>query len=166
MKSILLFSILSLFSFLKINAQNNIQAGKMSFWSSIEKDSVLIKIKAPTKGWLAVGFNSQNQIVGSDLKMFCVKNNQIEAEDQFVKGVQSHPEDKHLEGMNNIRLIKGTEAFGETSIAFKIPLISNDPVDFQHSLDQEFWLILAYSVEDDFTHHSIMRKHFQIKWGK
>jgi DOMON domain len=164
MKSMLIFYLLSLLIFLKLDAQNNIQAGKMTFESTIENDSILIKIKAPTKGWLAVGFNNKNGIVGSDLKMFRVRNSQLESEDQLVKGAQNHPNDRSLGGMNNIKLIDGFENAEGTSITFKIPLRSNDRFDFSHELNKDLWLILAYSIEDDFEHHSIMRQHFQIKW--
>jgi DOMON domain len=164
MKSKLIYCVLSLLIFLKLNAQTNIQAGKMIFESIVEDNSILIKIKVPTKGWLAVGFNTKNGIVGSDLKMFSVKNGVLESEDQFVKGVQNHPTDVSLGGMNNIKLLEGMENEDGTSITFKIPLCSDDRFDFSHSLNQNLWLILAYSVEDDFGHHSIMRQHFQIRW--
>ena len=166
MKSLIVFCVLLLFPFLKINAQNEIQSDEMSFWSTIENDSILIKIKAPTKGWLAVGFNDKNEIVGSDLKMFRVKNNRLEAEDQFVKGFQNHPSDSEVGGIQNIKLLSGEETSEATNLVFKIPLNSNDPFDYLHQPGESFWLILAYSVSDDFDHHSIMRKHSQITWSR
>ena len=36
---------------------------------------------------------------------------------------------------------------------------SKDSNDFVHELGKEAWLILAYSVDDDFGHHSRVRKH-------
>ena len=132
---------------------------------AIENNSILIKIKAPTKGWLAVGFNDKNEIVGSDLKMFRVKNDQLDCEDQFVIGIQSHPNDEGLQGKKNIKLLKGQETNEGTSVIFKIPMTSNDLFDFSHEIDQNFWLILVYSASDDFSHHSVIREHFQIKWS-
>ena len=164
MKIPMVFCFIILLSFSALEAQNDIQAGKMHFWSTVENDSILIKINAPTQGWLAVGFNQNNQIIGSDLKMFCVRAGKVIMEDQFVKGIQNHLEDINIGGTNNLKLIYGFENSNGTSIAFKIPLASGDSYDYFHEIGQELWLILAYSVEDDFEHHSIMRKHFQIKW--
>ncbi len=138
----------------------------MSFEYVVENDSVWVEIKALTYGWLAVGFNDKNEIVGSDLKMFCVKDGHLEAEDQFVRGFQLHPADSKIGGTNNIRRLKGWESEEGTRITFKIPLVSKDEYDYSHQLGANFWLILAYSIDDDFEHHSIMRKHFLTKWNK
>ena len=165
MKPVIISFILCLFYSAGLKAQH-IDTGEMDFSYTIERDSILIEIKAPTKGWLAIGFNDENEIVGSDLKMIRIRNNRLEAEDQFVRGFQDHPADSYLGGFENIRLIGGTENAKGTALTLKIPFQSNDRFDFQHELGKSFWLILAYSVEDDFDHHSIMRKHFQIKWKK
>ena len=166
MKKLIYLTIITLLGFLNLKSQNDIHAGEMNFQNTIANDSILIEISAPTTGWLAVGFNIENKIVGSDLKMFKVNNGQIEAEDQFVKGIQDHPGDASIGGENNIKLLSGIEDAKGTRIKFKIPLHSNDRFDYSHKMKVDFWLILAYSESDDFEHHSIMRKHFQINWSE
>ena len=149
--------------FFAATAQNVIQAGKMVFEYQMENDSLAINIKAPTKGWLGVGFNAKNDIVGSDLLQFSVRNKKAICSDQFVVGFQDHPEDAVLGGSSNISLLDAQEKNGWTSISFKIPLYSGDRFDFQHQSGKDCWLILAYSLDDDFNHHSVMRKHVKLR---
>lgn len=129
-----------------------------------EGDSITLQITAPANGWLAVGFNTENNIIGSDLLQFAVNNGKIQAEDQLVTGPQVHPTDLSLGGQHNIHLLDFAEIPGQTAVRFRIPARSGDPMDFKHALNQPFWLITAYSVSDDFQHHSIQRKHLPFTW--
>ncbi len=145
-------------------AQQNIQAGKMTCTAQVLQDSIDIHLTAPTSGWLAVGFNKRNNIVQSDLIQLRVRDKKVEVQDQFVTGVGQHPEDTSLGGDNNVAIQSGWEEAGETSIHFRIPLRSEDHYDFQHQRNRKFWIILAYSLHDDFQHHSTMRQHYEIQW--
>ena len=147
-----------------VPAQNSIEIGAMEMDWQWEEDSIWVQLTAPTDGWLAIGFNSKNDIVGADLLMFSVQNKQLITSDQYVTGAGVHPEDQALGGQNNIRLISGNEQGNKTLVRFKIPTKGDSKLDFAHTPDAPFWLILAYSLEDDFEHHSIMRKHQLFKW--
>jgi len=148
-------------------AQQKIQAGSMTFEAWLVEDQIEIELQAPTSGWVAVGFNKSNAIVGADLLQFRVKDSdEVYAEDQFVTSFGKHPTDESLGGVSNIKIISGEERNGDTAIRFRIPFSSGDQYDFPHQLNHSFWLILAYSVSDDFEHHSIMRKHFLYQWEK
>jgi len=127
-------------------------------------DSIEIQLSAPTKGWVAVGFHSENQLVGSDLLMFSVQHGQIVYQDQYIRNWNDHPQDSILGGRNNISIIGYLEDEGSTSVKFKIPINSGDAYDKAHQFDQDFWLLLAYSVEDDFGHHSITRKQIRYRF--
>ncbi|KAA3602849.1 MAG: hypothetical protein DWQ06_06670 [Calditrichaeota bacterium] len=144
-------------------SKNSYTFGEMNFSAKIVQDSILVLIKAPTKGWLAVGLNSENSIVGSDLKMFRVVSGKVEFEDQFTTGFGIHPQDSELGGTSNVKIISGSENEKFTEILFQIPMVSKDKFDFKIEPNKKFWLILAYSTEDDFQHHSIMRKHKEIE---
>lgn len=143
---------------------HELKVGPMTLRYEVQQDSLWLQLKAPTKGWIAIGFNDRNDIVGSDLLMFSVRNGLVFYEDQFVKAAQQHPADWELGEGSSIQMIEGTETEGWTSATFKIPLYANEPYDFNHQPGKDFWLIMAYSLHDDFDHHSIMRKHRKYAW--
>lgn len=143
---------------------DTIRLGKMDCIYELKNGQLQITLSAPTEGWLAVGFNNQNSIEGADLLMFCVKGTEVIFEDQFVHAVGKYPEDRLCGGESNIRMESAAEEPGRTVVKFSVPLNSGDKLDFVHQVGQDFWLILAYSVSDDFDHHSIMRKHIKTRW--
>lgn len=136
-----------------------IHVGGMYMEYEIIKDSVTISLKAPTTGWVGIGFNHENNIVGSDLLLFHVVDDQVEGKDMFVKGIGNPQEDIMLNGRTSFQLLFGKEENRQTYIQFRIPLNNSDQYDFKHALSEPFWLILAYSTHDEFDHHSIMRRH-------
>ena len=143
--------------------KHQVEMGGMKMDYKIEDNEMTITLAAPTEGWLAVGFNDKNDIVHSDLLMFAIKDEQIIAEDRYVKGFRDYPIDEEQGGTTNIEVIKGKETKKGTTVTFKIPLQSGDEKDFQHQANKDVWLILAYSTSDDFQHHSVMRKHRKVR---
>jgi hypothetical protein len=144
-------------------AQTTIERGGMTVRYEILHDSVTIELSAPTHGWLAIGFNDRNHIVGTDLKMLRVIGKRVEASDRLVQGLGVYPSDEALGGEMNILMLTGKEQGQRTTLSFRLPLISGDPHDMDLRPGQSLWLIMAYSAEDDFGHHSRMREHVQIK---
>ncbi|MEM9325858.1 MAG: DOMON domain-containing protein [Bacteroidota bacterium] len=127
----------------------------------VMEDSLELTITAPTTGWVGVGFNQENNIVGSDLLLFHVVDDQIEGADLYVAGFGDPRSDESLGGQKSVRIISGSEYGRETKVTFRIALDNSDPYDFQHQPGVPLWLILAYSTHDDFEHHSRLRKHVQ-----
>lgn len=159
-----LFLSLPLFLFFALPNEKEIRQGPMTCTYNLQGDSIEIELKAPTLGWLAIGFNSENSIVGSDLKQLTIRKEQVYYEDQFVQAFQTNPPDVSHGGESNVTIINGVEKAGSTTIKFRIPMQSTDKYDFKHCTEKDFWLILAYSQSDDFEHHSTMRKHVKMRW--
>ena len=151
--------ILTLLSWMNSPADQEIRMEQMIMHYSIEHDSLHVHLRAPTRGWLAIGFHNKNNIIGNDLKMLRVIDGMVQGEDQFVTGFQQHPEDKSVGGDNHLFLKGGRETDIFTEIWFSIPLQSGDQYDFSHVAGKGCWVMLAYSVSDDFQHHSRMRQH-------
>ncbi len=145
-----------------LKAQSEIEANGLLFKYKNVGDSLFCFISAPSKGWAMVGFNSENTTEKADLKFFAVKNSTTTYLDCKNIGERNYPSDNKLNGEQNIRLIEGIEKNNSSQFHFAIPLKTNDKNDFRIESDVPFYLILAYSVSDDFQHHSIMRKHFRI----
>ncbi len=144
-------------------AQKTITAGGISFTYTIQEDKLECTLEAKTNGWIGVGFNDKNSIVNSDLLLFNIINGSASATDLYVKGIGNPVKDSSLGGSNTIELLDSIEKNGITRVMFSIPLESGDPFDFTHRLNKSYWLILAFSIEDDFSHHSRVRKHVPFK---
>ncbi|MBL4710633.1 MAG: hypothetical protein JKY48_19580 [Flavobacteriales bacterium] len=159
-----LLKLICIFFSIQLPAQREINVGEMNFQYEIIQDSIYVFLNAPTKGWIMLGFNSNATINGADLKFFKVENNIPLTSDRKNTGGRNYPSDTELGGENNIRIIQGIETIYGTSFYFILPLQTGDQNDFQFEEKEAFWLILAYSEEDDFQHHSRMRKHLPFSW--
>lgn len=136
-----------------------IHVNGMEMTYQVTDDSITILLMAPTSGWVGIGFNSEDNILGSDLLLFHVKGDQIHGKDMFVKGFGDPREDNSLQGSDSFRILSGSETVQQTQVQFRIPINNQDPFDFKHTLSKSFWLILAFSTHDEFDHHSHMRRH-------
>ena len=161
-KSIILF--IFLLSLSCTGTQAQIKAGSMEMKYEKTQTGVRIHLAAPTNGWLAIGFNHKDAILKADLLQFRVTDGKVYGEDQYVTAPGNHPSDLSLGGSNQIQYLEGLETPDSTFITFQIPWESQDPNDFPIKPLQPCWLILAYSISDDFDHHSIMRTHIPITW--
>ncbi|WP_422079443.1 DOMON domain-containing protein [Ulvibacterium sp.] len=146
-------------AFAGLHGQRTTTVSGISFTYTITGTNLECTLTAPTHGWVGVGFNEKNSIVGSDLLLFHVVDGKTASTDMYVKGFGNPVRDSRLGGRNSIHILEGKEKNHSTTIHFSVPLNSGDPNDFIHEVGKEFWLILAYSVEDDFGHHSRVRKH-------
>lgn len=133
-----------------------------------EREGGLIhfSLKAPTKGWLAIGFNDRNAIVNADLKMFRIVNDQPEAQDFYVVSHGNPQKDEGLGGKSTMSRLRGKEDKQFSTVSFTIDITSSHYTDGNFDFSQSLWLIAAYSISDDFVHHSIMRKHIQVDFSK
>ncbi len=143
------------------HAQSIDVAGMHIEWKH-EKDNVLFTASAPEDGWVAIGFNTQNNIVGSNLIMIGVKDQKAISEEFYVVGIGNPQPVNELESTQQHSNVKGTEKNGKTTVSFSIPTNSIDDKHYNLKKGDEIWLICAFSMEDDFDHHSRMRKHVKI----
>lgn len=159
-----LLAMLLLSPFVLFAQRDLLEINGMQLTYQLENDSIEITLSAPTKGWVGIGFNRENNIVGGDLLLFHYVNGKVEAKDLFVKGFGDPRDDKQLGGNKSVVILEGEESSHETTVKFKLALDSQDPYDFKHERGNDFWLIMAYSTHDDFDHHSRMRKHLLYRF--
>ncbi len=129
-------------------------------WSHTD-DQIAFSLKAPTEGWVAIGFTEGSNIVDTNLIQGRVKNGSIVIEDQFVTGFGKHPTVESLGVPSRISNLRGEEYNGVTTISFSIKQKKLDELHYDLSEGKEINVWLAYSVSDDFDHHSrkrILRK--------
>ncbi len=145
-------------------AQKEVSLGGMQLKYVLKDEYVEIELTAPTTGWLGVGFNSRNDIVGSDLLLFHVVEDEAEALDMYVVTAGNPQLDTRLGGSHNIEILDYEETPVSSKVRFKRPLFGDPRYDYKHQLGDEFWLILAYSTHDEFAHHSRMRQHVRFSF--
>lgn len=152
--------------FAGLYGQQAAKASGITFTYEILDDDLKCTLTAPTNGWIGVGFNDKDSIVGSDLLLFNIVDGKPSSTDLFVKATGNPVRDEDNGGKNTITILGGTEKDSSTTVTFSIPIDSGDHNDFLHQVDKETWLILAYSVDDDFRHHSRVRKHIPFVINK
>lgn len=142
--------------------------------SSVEKNGMKVKweykadrihfeMQAPTEGWLAIGFNEENQLTGTNLIMGAVEADRIKMADDYIVSFGNPRTVESLGGRNQIEDAKGQESDGKTKIAFSLPIRAADQFHFNLDKGKTYHLLIAYSQVDDFAHHSIMRTSVEIK---
>ena len=139
-----------------------IEVGGMKVQWEAVGDHWEFSLEAPTSGWLAIGFNHKNDIVGANLIMAAVINDRLIIEDQYVTGLGKHPEVSKLGAQPVAFAVSSKEKNGTTQIVIRIPQKKMDRFHYDLIKGQSIWLICAYSQDDSFDHHSRMRKHLQI----
>ena len=164
--SMLLF--LALFQFLPMKAilspeqARTISVGDMQIRWEFVDDMIEFEMQSPLDGWVALGFNDENQIVGANLIMAHCPDNQPQLTDMYVVGFGDPRPVDTLGSQPQASIISGGKNNG-THIRFKIPQTSSDQHHFDLEPGQTIWLICAYSESEDLDHHSRMRRHMEVR---
>ena len=141
--------------------EQQVERSGMSVRWYVEGDELFVTMKAPTTGWVAVGFNTQPTLDGSLLILGAVENGKVRVEEHIAQPPK-HPTRISLGGSNALRRFEAKEQDGETQVSFVLNLAARDRLAPALSLGALVHLTLAFSQEDDFDHHSIMRTSVQI----
>ncbi len=115
-----------------------------NFQWAIKDDSLRCKMKAPTTGWVAVGFNPTDEMLNANFIIGYVSNGIGYVRDDFGDTQTTHVSDILAGGTNNVTRVFGRDAQGSTELRFTIPLNSQDPKDRPLTLNSTVKLILAH----------------------
>jgi hypothetical protein len=124
-------------------------------------------LSSPEKGWIAIGLNDQDDILGADLFMIAKGDvtDKIKCEHHYVTNFGVYPKVESLNKMN--RLLEYNYNFDQQTKGFNAEIIINaktgedSDIRFRHG--KKLYLIFAYSTQSDFAHHSIYREHFLVE---
>ena len=128
-----------------------VTAKDITFEWKIEGKNLHVKLRAPTLGWIGVGFNPTKIMKDANIIIAYVKDGKIFIRDDFGTKEKRHTSDIELGGQDNIINAKGTEENGITSIEFSIPFDSGDIYDQKLIPGNEYKILLAMGEEDSFT---------------
>ncbi|MEP5614281.1 MAG: DOMON domain-containing protein [Cyclobacteriaceae bacterium] len=126
-------------------------------------EEVRFTLSAPTSGWVAVGFTEGRRIEDTNLIQGCFREGEVFVQDQYATGFGEHPPVEALGVPSRISNIHGKQQDGNTIISFSIHREKLDKLHYDLSEGREINVWLAYSVSDDFDHHSRKRILRSIK---
>ena len=128
----------------------------MRFFWTLQKDSIDIKLAAPTNGWMGVGFNPEmpENMKGANFLIGYVKGGKAEAFDHYGTETKKHKDDEKIGGKSDLSNLSGSELDGQTVLEFTIPLDSGDAMDQPLNVQGDTIVLLAYGRSD-----SIVLKH-------
>jgi hypothetical protein len=118
-------------------------------------------MQAATRGWVTVGFNTQPSLDGARLVMGRVIQGRAEAQVHIAKPPQ-HIHRLTPQGKERVSSVSGSQSAGITRVCFSMPLAAADREDVALSAGQNTHIILAWSHEADFEHHSAQRSAVQV----
>ncbi len=124
-------------------------------------DMISFDLSAPTTGWIAIGFNEHRGIVGSHLIMCRIVDGKPEVVEHYTISAGKYKPIIDLGGKSAISNIKGEQDNGTTNVSFDIVTSTIDQYHKDLSEGKEYYIMLAYSLSDDFQHHSIMRTNIK-----
>ena len=130
-------------------------------WEFVGED-IEFQIEAPSKGWLAIGFNETAALPGTYLLMASVENQVTKAVAYKIIAPGDYRPITTLGGKANLVILEGQEAQQQTTVRIQMPQFVNDGFHKKLIAGSTWTLLLAYSREDDFQHHSMMRTSLPI----
>ena len=129
--------------------QHSLTIDKMTFDWSIEGDNLIIKLAAPTTGWIGIGLHPTDMMKDANIIIGYVKDGKVEISDDFGNQPTQHVPDNGRGGKDNITVIGGSENGNTTTLEFSIPLRSGDANDSDIAPKADTAIILAYGPDRD-----------------
>jgi hypothetical protein len=120
-------------------------------------DRVFFEMKAPTDGWVAIGFNNSESTTGNYLIMGNVINAKTTVTEHYTLSPGNYKTFNELKVNNSVADIWGTETNKGTILKFSLPIIAVNKYARNLNEGSQYELLIAFSQEDDFQHHSTMR---------
>ncbi|MFK8005887.1 MAG: DOMON domain-containing protein [Saprospiraceae bacterium] len=136
---------------------NLIEKNGMQVQWEWEGETFCFQVFAPENGWVAIGLNAKTGLTETNLIMGSVNNKKVIISDRYILKPGNHQTIESLEGKDILMEKKGFENKKGTTIYFEIPTQPNDEFHTNIEKGKKYFMLLAYSREDDFGHHSMMR---------
>jgi hypothetical protein len=113
-----------------------------------------ITVSAPTTGWIGVGFDPTNRMLGANFLIGWVDDDDLEAHvsDEYGHQTTAHQPDTAGGGNDDVTDVSGTQTAGKTELSFTIPLDSGDDVHDKPLAEGETHrFLVAYGATDNTT---------------
>lgn len=144
------------------NSGKSISKNRMIVSWHYENDRIFFEMSAPTDGWVTIGFNTTSGTKGAYLLMGNIVKNQPNVVEHYTLSAGNYKTIKSLGESPQVKDISGSENSNGTTLKFSLPIMAKSKYQKDLSVGNEYTMIIAYSQEDDFQHHSIMRSSVDI----
>ena len=142
--------------------EKQISKNGMTVKWEFKDDRVFFQMSAPTKGWLAIGFNDSEQLTGTYLLMGNVVSGNANVVEHYTRKPGDYLPISELGDRGEVGNIGGKETKLGTTLNFSVPIKSKSKFKKHLKSGTLFNLLMAYSREDDFQHHSVMRTALSV----
>jgi hypothetical protein len=142
--------------------KNTVTQNDMKVSWTYKNDRIFFEMEAPTDGWVAIGFNDQDGMAGTYLIMGNVINGKASVVEHYTISAGNYKKLSDLGANISVMDVQGVENKQYTKLQFSLPIKSSNKYSKDLSHEKEYIFLLAFSQEDDFQHHSIMRTSEEI----
>ena len=126
-----------------------------------EGERLFGEITAPARGWMAVGFNDKPGLPGTRFVIGVAGPSEVRAE-WHIANPPNHQRVETLGGRSDIRDLAGKRDNGRSTLSFSLPHRGTDRFAIDLTPGRSVHLMLAWSNEPEFTHHSVWRRHTDV----
>ncbi len=145
----------------KTSASGPISDAGVSFSWLHDTDRLHCTLSAPTRGWVAAGFNEMPGLRKTRFVMAAVSITPIRVSERIAL-VPDHREITEHGGVPALSDAAGTYEDGRSRLTFSLPYQFEDRPSLNLRPGTQVHLMLAWSRETDFAHHSAWRRHFPV----
>lgn len=144
-------------------AYKSVTKSGMKFQWKVQGDRLRCIVSSPNRGWIAIGFNTTDRLTGTNLIMGYHQGKEGRISDRYILRPGVHKSIIDL-GEKSILLNPKVETTGDKKkMSFSIPLKPKGKYHTQLNEGNIYYILLAYSQENDLDHHSLMRTSVKIK---
>lgn len=164
----ILIPLLALFGFSVVlqkptdQLEKTVRKNSMSVSWSHKADRIFFELEAPTSGWLTIGFNETNELTGTYLIMTRVYSTIPEVIEHHVISPGNYRPIQNID-IDQIADVGGEETQNHSSIRFSLKADNSNNFRKRLTKGKYIYMTLAYSISDDFQHHSVMRTNVQVR---
>jgi hypothetical protein len=133
-----------------------------SFSWVFKAETIEFTMRAPTTGWISLGFNPTRRMKDADYILAYVENGKIFISDEYRTGTTSHTSDLSLGGKESAKAISFVEEPRRTTITFSLPLNSGDQYDTVFREGEKCKVLAAYGTSKDFSARHRKREATEI----
>ncbi len=128
-----------------------------------EGNRVFFEMTAPTTGWVAIGFNPDEGITATYLLMGRVVNGEAELVEHYTLAPGNYKDIESLGDKVAVANVSGEESGNTSTIRFSLPVKTDGKYQKSLTTELKYTMLMAFSRDDDFQHHSMMRTSTSIK---
>jgi hypothetical protein len=165
LRAIILLFLTGLTNLNSLKAQekmNTVIQNDMKVNWTYKSDRIFFEMEAPTDGWVAIGFNDKEGMAGTYLIMGNVIDGKASVVEHYTISAGNYKKLSALGVNNSVMDVQGAENKKYSKMEFSLPIKPSNKYTKDLSKNKKYIFLLAYSQEDDFQHHSIMRTSEEI----